>query len=290
MTKLFPALMGISAVVASTLTMGTATVSATPTSTDIKPIELRASKKSAVSVLKGLKANNSNVSGYKRTLFKHWVVSNGCDTRARVLIQESKKKVKKKGKCSVVSGSWKSLYDNKKFTKASGLDIDHLVPLAEAWRSGANRWNTATRTAYANDMGYKESLIAVSAKSNRTKSDKDPAKWLPRASYQCTYAKNWIAVKYRWGMTVDNQERTKLNSIIKSRCKNKIITLPKKASVKTTATNTSASKPSTTKPPSTVYYKNCSEAKAAGVTPLYRGQPGYGKHLDRDGDGVACEK
>ena len=38
-----------------------------------------------------------------------------------------------------------------------------------------------------------------------------------------------------------------------------------------------------------VYYKNCSEARAAGVTPLYDGDPGYAPHLDRDNDGIACE-
>ena len=41
--------------------------------------------------------------------------------------------------------------------------------------------------------------------------------------------------------------------------------------------------------PTQSYYKNCKEARAAGVAPIYRGQPGYAKHLDRDGDGIACE-
>ena len=38
-----------------------------------------------------------------------------------------------------------------------------------------------------------------------------------------------------------------------------------------------------------VYYKNCSEARAAGAAPIYQGQPGYRPGLDRDGDGIACE-
>lgn len=38
-----------------------------------------------------------------------------------------------------------------------------------------------------------------------------------------------------------------------------------------------------------VYYKNCTEARKAGAAPLYKGEPGYAKHLDRDGDGIACE-
>lgn len=63
------------------------------------------------------------------------------------------------------------------------------------------------------------------------------------------------------------------------------------------STNEKTSNP-TTNPPSTqqntssdshVYYANCSEARAAGVTPIRKGEPGYAAHLDRDGDGVACE-
>jgi hypothetical protein len=41
--------------------------------------------------------------------------------------------------------------------------------------------------------------------------------------------------------------------------------------------------------PSSVYYANCTAARAAGAAPIYRGQPGYRPALDRDGDGIACE-
>jgi hypothetical protein len=40
---------------------------------------------------------------------------------------------------------------------------------------------------------------------------------------------------------------------------------------------------------SRVYYRNCAEARAAGAAPVREGDPGYGRHLDRDGDGVGCE-
>ncbi|MGQ0837185.1 excalibur calcium-binding domain-containing protein [Actinokineospora sp.] len=43
-------------------------------------------------------------------------------------------------------------------------------------------------------------------------------------------------------------------------------------------------------PEPSVYYKNCTAAKAAGAAPIRRGEPGYGKHLDRDGDGIGCDK
>ena len=77
--------------------------------------------------------------------------------------------------CDIQRGRWYSYYDAKTFTRSSGLDIDHLVPLAEAWDSGARRWTADTRQRYANDLGDPRSLLAVSASTNRSKGDQDPA-------------------------------------------------------------------------------------------------------------------
>ncbi|WP_326715740.1 MULTISPECIES: FAD-dependent oxidoreductase [unclassified Streptomyces] len=91
---------------------------------------------------------------------------------------------------------------------ASGLDVDHRVPLAEAWDSGASNWTAAERQAYANDRA----LIAVSAKSNRSKADQDPATWMPPAeSDHCDYARDWIVVKVRWQLAIDPAEQTALS-------------------------------------------------------------------------------
>ncbi|GAO12837.1 hypothetical protein TPA0598_13_00210 [Streptomyces lydicamycinicus] len=57
-----------------------------------------------------------------------------------------------------------------------------MVPLAEAWNSGASQWTAARRQAYANDLGAERSLVAVTAKSNRSKADQDPAQWMPQAA------------------------------------------------------------------------------------------------------------
>lgn len=260
-----------------------ATLTATPANATPEVPQTRASK-NALSVLKSLKTGATN-GGYSRSKFKHWTTKNGCDTRARVLKRDSKKRTTKSGRCTIRTGKWTSVYDGRIITQASKIDIDHMVPLAEAWRSGAKRWNSATRTAFANDTGYKFSLRAVSASSNRSKSDRDPASWLPRKAFQCTYAKQWVAVKYRWKLTVDNRERKALQRVIGS-CKSKTISLPKRASIKTGSSSSSSPKPSR---PSNVYYKNCTAAHNAGVTPIYKGEPGYGRHLDRDGDGIACE-
>ncbi|GAA2775231.1 hypothetical protein GCM10010521_62190 [Streptomyces rameus] len=82
-----------------------------------------------------------------------------------------------------------------------------LVPLAEAWDSGASAWTAAEREAYANDLGDDRALIAVSAASNRSKADQDPSTWLPPAAgYRCQYATDWIADKTRWGLSIDTAE------------------------------------------------------------------------------------
>ena len=157
----------------------------------------------------------SHTTTYDRDLFRHWVDADGdgCDTRAEVLKDESSVTTGHSGTCTITSGSWTSAYDGTSFTSASGMDIDHMVPLKEAWISGAWDWTAAERQSYANDLGYAASLIAVSASSNRSKSDQDPDSWLPpSSSYRCTYVKEWIAVKWRWDLKIDTAEKSALES------------------------------------------------------------------------------
>ncbi|MEW2573277.1 HNH endonuclease family protein [Streptomyces sp. NPDC047070] len=150
--------------------------------------------------------------GYQRTFFKHWNKgsnpSDGCNTRAEVLIAESRVEPAVEAGCKIVAGEWYSYYDGVSLTAPGGLDIDHMVPLAEAWDSGASTWTAQRREAYANDQDAEHSLVAVSARSNRTKGDKDPADWTPPlADARCTYTAHWVATKLRWQLTVDDRER-----------------------------------------------------------------------------------
>ncbi len=109
------------------------------------------------------------------------------------------------------------------------FDIDHMVPLKEAWVSGADLWTPERRQAFANDLGYGDSLIAVSASSNRSKSDKDPARWMPpNFAVHCTYVAAWVAVKYRWNLAMDDAERQKVDSVLAS-CQSTGVPLPDKA-------------------------------------------------------------
>jgi len=151
------------------------------------------------------------IGGYKRSLFKHWVDANGNgkNTRAEVLIAESLVPVRftSTGK-TVSTGKWLSLYDGETWTKASDVDVDHVVALAEAWRSGAWKWSSSRRQSYANDLDVAWTLRAVTDDVNQSKSDSDPTNWLEiSAPAVCVYLTEWVAVKIRWKLSVDAEER-----------------------------------------------------------------------------------
>jgi hypothetical protein len=158
---------------------------------------------------------DDQLTGYKRSLFKHWVDAdkNGCDTRKEVLIKEAVVKPKKGTKCVLTGGKWISPYDGISYTKDSALDIDHLVPLAEAWRSGAWAWSALQRQNYANDLTEPKALVAVSLGLNRQKGDRDPSSWLPPLD-KCGYMANWITVKHKYSLTVDLIEADTLSAAL----------------------------------------------------------------------------
>lgn len=154
--------------------------------------------------------------GYSRERFKHWIDEdrNGCDTREEVLKAEAQVAPAQGSGCALTGGSWLSLYDGLTFTDGGDLDIDHLVPLAEAWDSGAAGWDDAQRSRYANDLGAAFALIAVSAKSNRSKADQDPAEWLPPdRGYWCRYVADWVGVKLRWNLAINLAEHDRIAEI-----------------------------------------------------------------------------
>lgn len=154
--------------------------------------------------------------GYERTKFKHWVDADrdGCNTRMEVLIAEAVVPPTVDSGCAISGGVWHSYYDDADQTVARSLDIDHMVPLAEAWDSGASTWTAAERQDYANDLGDDRSLVAVTARENRQKADQDPATWLPSdAGAVCRYVGEWVAVKTRWGLTVDAGEAAALEQL-----------------------------------------------------------------------------
>lgn len=116
--------------------------------------------------------------------------------------------------CYPDTGDWYSTYDATWVAEPSDVDIDHVVPLAEAWYSGADAWTTDQRRAFANDLTIAQ-LIAVSASSNRSKSDRDPAEWIPtNAATHCIYAREWIWVKYTYDLSTDTAEKSALADLL----------------------------------------------------------------------------
>lgn len=148
---------------------------------------------------------------YDRGDWKHWIdEEKDCQkTRAEVLIAESIEQVElSPDGCKVVSGKWLDPYTGETFTDPKKLDVDHMVPLKNAHRSGGWEWTYERRTFYANDLNHSESLIAVKASANRSKGAKGPDQWKPsNTDYWCTYATDWEAIKNRWGLSMTDAEK-----------------------------------------------------------------------------------
>jgi hypothetical protein len=147
---------------------------------------------------------------YRRADWPHWDrAAGGCDARETALRTQGHGVTTGAG-CRITGGTWVSVYDGVTVTTAGALDIDHMVPLAEAARSGTRDWSTTDREHYANDPAV---LVAVTARSNRAKGDQDPAHWLP-ALDRCGYIARWVAVKHTYRMTIDARERDAITAVL----------------------------------------------------------------------------
>lgn len=139
----------------------------------------------------------------------------GCNTRELVLAEESGPGLVVDDRCKPLTGSWRSVYDGMTTADPADLEIDHLVPLAEAWRTGAASWTDARREAFANDLDDPGTLVAVSSRSNRSKQDSTPAGWLPTDPVgRCSFVADWVRVKYRWGLTVAADEKVAITQVL----------------------------------------------------------------------------
>nr|WP_211262924.1 HNH endonuclease family protein [Rubellimicrobium mesophilum] len=158
--------------------------------------------------------------GFDREDWPHWLdTDRDCqDARQEVLAAESEVPVRwDTQRCDVVSGLWRDAYTGQTVRDPRALDVDHMVPLAEAFRSGGRDWDMERRAAYANDLQDGRTLIAVSASANRSKGDQGPEDWLPpEVSYRCRYVADWVAVKVRWSLSMDERERVTVGNILRA--------------------------------------------------------------------------
>jgi len=163
--------------------------------------------------------------GYSRELFPHWSGAQeygwrlpagtpdpgSCDVREAALIRDGRGENVGSG-CAVSSGEWFDPYTGNTYTAPGDIDIDHIVPLANAYRSGAASWTTAKRERFAN---IPRDVLAVEDNANQEKGDKGPEAWKPpRAAYHCAYSKKWISVKHYWALSVTRAEKSALKQML----------------------------------------------------------------------------
>ncbi|MCI2419628.1 HNH endonuclease family protein [Saccharopolyspora sp. K220] len=159
-------------------------------------------------------APEGSMDGYSREKFPHWIEGpDNCNTRESVLKRDGDN-VQVGSDCYPTSGSWFSPYDGETWTQPSDVDIDHVVPLAAAWRSGAAQWTQDQRQAFANDLDSPQ-LIAVTDNVNQEKGDQTPDQWMPPvAGYHCTYASMWVASKHKYQLTITEAEKGALQTAL----------------------------------------------------------------------------
>ena len=266
-----------------------ATVADTAASTGPPPSD---GSVAAVDLLAYVVVVDEHRGGYNRELFGYPIDANGdgCNTRDEILKRDSLSPVQiDLVGCHIVAGDWLSPYDGITVSDPSEIEIDHVVALKEAWDSGAWNWSPEQRTAYANDLTDSRTLRAVSTASNLSKGDRDPSNWLPSdAADVCPFIGDWLAIKVRWALTMDQSEYGRIRNLLNAGCAGWRINGPT-ALPHAIATAPPTGQTTPTAPPASVYYNNCAAARAAGVAPLHIGEPGYRTGLDRDKDGVACE-
>ncbi len=177
---------------------------------------------SAIDVLAMIPIEREQGAGYNRELFGYGspVDAFGCRTRALVLIRDSLTPPQiDRGGCAVVAGDWYSTYDELTWSDPGEIEIDHVVALKEAWDSGANAWDAARLEAFSNDVDDPRTLRAVTGAVNQAKSDKDPSNWLPPApDALCGYLADWVSIKARWGLSMDESEHGRIRNLLTDRC------------------------------------------------------------------------
>jgi hypothetical protein len=147
---------------------------------------------------------------YDRERFGDWVDADadGCDTACEAYVVQRRDDLP-----GLPAGGWVSAYDAYSSDDPVEFQVDHVVALAEAWDSGAATWDDSRLNAFYNDLDSE--LLVVTAASNQSKSDRDPAEWQPpNQDAWCDFAIRWVTVKARYGLTVDEAEVRALRQML----------------------------------------------------------------------------
>ena len=155
---------------------------------------------------------------YNRKDWKHWIdADHDCqNTREEVLIREAQSiEFADAQGCKILRGIWVDPYSGQTITSPSELDVDHMVPLHDAHKSGGALWNAERKQAYANYLDDPRHLRAVRRDLNRDKGDKSPDLWLPPSpTIRCSYVRDWLAIKQRWQLSITPTEADTVRTMI----------------------------------------------------------------------------
>lgn len=276
----------------ATIPISAPTATATPSDSD------------GVMLTIGVSPATRDIPEYNRRDWRHWTdVDRDCqDARQEVLIAESLSGVAYEAgdECRVESGDWFGAYTGESFTDPGDLDVDHMVPLENAHRSGGWAWPKERKAEYANDLSYANHLIAVQASANRQKGSKGPEEWKPtRIEYWCQYATDWVTIKYSWGLTANADEAIALREMLET-CDEptSLAIVPIEGASLPTSSPTAATPTPMPPPDGTLRYdpdgpdRDCGDFvtwEEAQAFYIAAGGPDTDRHrLDGDGDGEAC--
>lgn len=161
--------------------------------------------------------------GYVRTEFYNsWPSIEGCSLRQRIIKREfgNSAVISSEDNCTVISGEFDEPYTGshlifyQKSEISSGIQIDHVVALSDAWQKGAQKLSKEERYNLATDP---LNLLAVDAKTNQTKSDGDAATWLPsNKRFRCAYVARQVSVKYKYKLWVTKAEHDAIETVLKA--------------------------------------------------------------------------
>ena len=238
---------------------------------------------------------SGDMPAYDRGEWRHWIDEDGdCqDTRQEALVAESVSPVEyaDSNQCRVASGEWIDPYSGVLYADPSDLQIDHLVPLANAHASGGWAWSESRKRVYANDLSFAGHLVAVHGPANQAKGKSGPEDWQPPASsYWCQYAIDWITIKNSWGLTATEAEFAALAEMLDT-CEPRRMLEALEPGARPAATATTVALGHGA-------YATCDEADAAEEQRV-QGNQGGGRGFpqsmvpsarDGDSDGIVCEK
>jgi hypothetical protein len=177
-----------------------------------------------------------------------------------------------------------SLFTGTVSRSITAVSVANIVTAREAWESGAWAWNASKRKSFMNDRADLTMLALVRATSAQQRGDKDPAGWMPGSS-TCAYLRNWVSVKTKWGLAMDQREFVAVKTAFTQQCSTPTTT----SSVSPTTSSISSTTTTTTGKP-TVVGSALALLQTLRVENEY--QVGYDRALFdhwRDIDGDGCD-